>query len=215
MGATIPKQYLPLCGEPMLAQTLRRIIAVPALDQLIVVLSANDGHWADIDPCLQARVQRVDGGTERSDSVLAGLRHLATTAQPDDLVLVHDAARPCVLLEDIERLIATVRQDPARGGLLAAPVRDTMKRGDAQNRVLCTESRELLWHALTPQLFELGVLLDAMTRAVAAGVGLTDEASAVEWAGGAPVLVEGSGDNVKVTRSGDLRLAGLLLGGVG
>lgn len=97
-------------------------------------------------------------------------------------------ARPCVHLDDIQRLITTVRQDPARGGLLAAPVRDTMKRSDAQNHVLHTESRELLWHALTPQLFQVGVLLDAMQRAVAAGVALTDEASAMEWAGGAPVL---------------------------
>ncbi len=211
MGATVPKQYLPLCGEPMLAQTLRRIAAVPQLCQIVVPLGPQDGYWPEIDPVLRERVERVDGGRERADSVLAGLKQLLATAEPLDLVLVHDAARPCIRVGDIEKLIAAVQVDPARGGLLASPVRDTMKRGGEGDKVYRTESRTDLWHALTPQLFQLQPLHDAIESALRAELALTDESSAIELAGLQPQLVEGGSDNIKVTREGDLALAAFLL----
>lgn len=195
----------------MLARTLRRLLQVPKLESLVVALGSHDGHWADIDASLRAQVIRVDGGVERADSVLAGLRLLAETADPEDLVLVHDAARPCIRVADIERLIATVQQSPANGGLLASPVRDTMKRSDDSGVVLSTESRDNLWHALTPQLFQLGILKDAIEKASFTGANITDESSAMEWAGFQPKLVQGSDDNIKVTRPDDIQLAEQLL----
>ena len=207
MKASIPKQYLSIAGEPMLARTLRRLLQIPKLESLVVALGSDDGHWAGIDSSLRAQVVRVDGGAERADSVLAGLRLLTVTADPEDLVLVHDAARPCVRVADIERLIGTVRQGPVNGGLLASPVRDTMKRSDALGAVLHTEARDNLWHALTPQLFQLGTLKDAIEKAALAGANITDESSAMEWMGYQPQLVQGSDDNIKVTRPDDVRLA--------
>lgn len=191
----------------MLARTLCRLLQIPKLESLVVALGSDDGHWADIDSSLRERVIRVDGGAERADSVLAGLRLLAETADPEDLVLVHDAARPCVRVTDIERLIATVQLSPVSGGLLASPVRDTMKRGDDSGAVLHTEARDNLWHALTPQLFRLGTLKEAIEKATLAGANITDESSAMEWAGYQPQLVQGSDDNIKVTRPDDVRLA--------
>lgn len=207
MGAELPKQYLPLAGESILANTLRRLLSMKHLQQVVVVLGPNDGYWSSIDSDLRARVQRVDGGLERADSVLAGLKALSTLAQPEDLVLVHDAARPCVRMADIERLLAAVTQDPVRGGLLATPVRDTMKRSSADAHVLHTESRECLWHALTPQLFQLQALQHAIEAAQLAGQVITDESSAMEYLGVQPQLVQGSDDNIKITRPNDLQLA--------
>lgn len=207
MGAAIPKQYLPLNGEAILAQSLRRLLQLPKLQNLVVALGCDDSHWFEIDPNLRARVIRVEGGAERSDSVLAGLEFLSQTAAPDDFVLVHDAARPCVRVKDIEQLLSVVEQDPINGGLLACPVRDTMKRSDGSGAVMHTEVRENLWHALTPQLFQLTGLQHAITRAQAAGVSLTDESSAMEWAGYHPQLVQGSDDNLKITHPSDIQLA--------
>lgn len=207
MKASVPKQYLSIAGEPMLALTLSRLLQVPKLESLVVVLGPDDGHWADIDSSLRAQVIRVDGGAERVDSVLAGLRLLAETADPEDLVLVHDAARPCVRVADIEQLITTVKQSPVRGGLLASPVRDTMKRSSDSGAVLHTEARDNLWHALTPQLFQLGPLKEAIEKATHAGAIITDDSSAMEWAGFQPQLVQGSDDNIKVTRPDDVQLA--------
>lgn len=207
MNASIPKQYLSIAGEPMLARTLRRLLQIPKLESLVVALGSDDGHWAGIDSSLRAQVIRVDGGTERADSVLAGLRRLTETAHPEDLVLVHDAARPCVRVADIERLIGTVQLNPLNGGLLASPVRDTMKCSDNSGAVLHTEARDNLWHALTPQLFQLGALKEAIEKAALAGANITDESSAMEWAGYHPQLVQGGDDNIKVTRPDDVRLA--------
>ena len=207
MGAALPKQYLPLAGETILAHSLRRLLSLNNIDRIVVALGPEDDHWQAIDAKLRSRVLRVDGGAERADSVLAGLHALSEFAHADDLVLVHDAARPCVRVADIELLINTVQREPKRGGLLATPVRDTMKRSDTAGAVLHTESRELLWHAQTPQLFPLQALRDAILSAQAAGVVITDESSAMEWSGVQPQLVQGSDENIKITRPVDLFLA--------
>jgi 2-C-methyl-D-erythritol 4-phosphate cytidylyltransferase len=141
---------------------------------------------------------------------LKGLEALDGLAQDDDWVLVHDIARPCVRLSDIERLVTAVRQHPV-GGLLASPVRDTMKRADRSGTVVGTVDREGLWHALTPQMFRYGLLRRALNEGIANGLAMTDESSAIEAFGQAPLLVEGAADNIKITHPQDLALAALFL----
>ncbi|WP_444677032.1 2-C-methyl-D-erythritol 4-phosphate cytidylyltransferase [Halomonas sp. E19] len=209
MGAHCPKQYLPLAGRTVMAQTLARLhLAFPAA-RLCLCLDPHDAYF---DPAWVpfASWQRVAGGAERADSVRHALAALAGQAGEDDLVLVHDVARPCVTVGDLERLHAALRGD-AVGGLLAAPVADTMKRGDGQGRVARTEPREGLWHALTPQGFRYGLLRRALAAAQRGGVAVTDEASAVEALGEAPRLVPGRRDNLKITHPEDLALAAQIL----
>jgi len=141
--------------------------------------------------------------------VLSGLRALPTDVGADDFVLVHDAARPCISADDVAMLVA--RGVPAGGALLAAPVRDTLKRGNGERRVAATEPRESLWRALTPQLFRRGELTRALEAAEAEGIAITDEAMAMERIGARPLLVEGAEDNIKVTTAADLALAAYLL----
>jgi len=151
------------------------------------------------------------GGTERADSVLAGLMALPGTVDDDQWVLVHDAARPCLRALDLARLLTVGQADPV-GALLAAPVRDTLKRADHLGHSQATEPRDWLWRALTPQLFRRGGLTRALQAALRAGVKITDEAMAMERLGLRPCLVEGSEDNIKVTTQGDLPLAEFILG---
>ncbi|MGM0534502.1 MAG: 2-C-methyl-D-erythritol 4-phosphate cytidylyltransferase [Pseudomonadota bacterium] len=209
MGADRPKQYLPLAGRTVLACTLARLHEAFPEARLCLCLDADDGHF-DPDWVPFADWRRVTGGLERVDSVVNALAAIAPDAADDDLVLVHDVARPCVTVDDLARLVAAIADDPV-GGLLAAPVSDTMKRDDGAGRVRATESRQGLWHACTPQGFRHGLLRRALTEAVARGVSVTDEASAVEAAGLAPRLVSGRRDNLKITHPEDLALAELVL----
>ncbi|WP_459864287.1 2-C-methyl-D-erythritol 4-phosphate cytidylyltransferase [Endothiovibrio diazotrophicus] len=206
MKAAVPKQYLPLAGRTVIEQTLARLGVHPRIDGIVVALGAEDGYWEGLDFRCERRLERVDGGAERCHSVLNALARLAAFADAADWVLVHDAARPCLRGEDVNRLIERLADHPV-GGLLAVPVRDTMKRADAAGEVVRTEERIGLWHALTPQMFRLGVLREALAGALAAGQLVTDEASAMEWAGHRPLLVEGHADNLKITRPEDLALA--------
>ncbi len=209
MGAGIPKQYLELAGRRVIDWTLEVLLAEPRIRGVVVALGAGDPFWAQCEHATHPRVRRVQGGRERAHSVLNALRALAETAAPDDRVLVHDAARPCLRAEDLARLIDLASGEA--GGLLAMPVRDTMKRADDRGRVEATLDRSRLWHAFTPQLFPLQTLHDALERALAEGVAVTDEASAMEHAGYRPLLVEGRPDNLKITRPADLELAALYL----
>jgi 2-C-methyl-D-erythritol 4-phosphate cytidylyltransferase len=208
MGSAIPKQYLPLVGRPVIVHTLETLLRYPPLAGVVVAIGADDGWWPamaiGIDSAKPLRV--VTGGVERGQSVLNGLEALREWASPDDWVLVHDAARPCLSTEDLDRLLAELDSDPV-GGLLAVPVRDTLKQADAAGRVTTTVDRSRLWHALTPQMFRLGLLRDALRDALARGLTVTDEAAAMEAAGFAPRLIEGRADNVKITRPEDLALA--------
>lgn len=209
MGADRPKQYLPLAGRPVLAQTLARLhLAFPEA-RLCLCLDADDAHF---DPAWVpfADWRRVAGGAERAESVSNALAAIADEATAEDLVLVHDVARPCVTVEDLARLGETLAED-AVGGLLAAPVADTMKRDDGTGRVAATEPRAGLWHALTPQGFRYGLLCRALREAAERGVEVTDEASAVEALGMAPRLVPGRRDNLKITHPEDLVLAERIL----
>ncbi len=210
MQADRPKQYLRLGDRSVLEHTLDALWQVPAIAGVVVVRNADDPFW----PRLRLRHERplwvADGGAERADSVINGLAVLAEQAGAKDWVLVHDAARPCLRRVDVERLVEALRDDPV-GGLLAVPVRDTMKAADDGGRVAETLDRSRLWHALTPQMFRLGALREALLAARAAGREVTDEASAMEAAGQAPRLVEGHADNIKITRPEDLALAEFFL----
>lgn len=212
-GAVIPKQYAPLVGEPMLVRTLDRLLAHPKIAGAMVVLSADDPHWPGITELEGKPVFTCIGGEERADSVLSGLNALAGHVADGDWVLVHDAARPCVRHPSIDALLDQGCRH-ADGAILAAPARDTMKRGTAGGRIESTMPRQELWRALTPQLFRLGVLRDALSRALADPAlkpTITDEASAIEAFGGHPLLVVGDDDNLKVTTLHDLALAEFIL----
>lgn len=210
MGADIPKQYLSLDGRPVIDHTVERILLHPRIDGVYVSLGEHDGWWADTEFADHPDLVRVTGGAERADSVLNALGALRARAEDRDWVLVHDAARPCVRREDITRLVDSLAEHPV-GGLLGMAVCDTMKRTDVAGVIGQTVCRDNLWHAFTPQMFRVGTLHDALTRALAGGVAVTDEASAMEWAGFAPVMVAGSPDNLKITRAEDLALASYYL----
>jgi 2-C-methyl-D-erythritol 4-phosphate cytidylyltransferase len=209
VGGDCPKQYLPLAGRPLIRHTLERLAAHPRIAGLMVVLGAQDAHWPGIDTLAGKPVRTATGGAERCDSVLAGLDALPAEVAADDFVLVHDAARPCVRLADIGQLIERASQHD--GGLLGAPLRDTLKRADAQGRSELTEPRDLRWRAFTPQMFRRAQLAVALRDAARRGMTVSDEAMAMEQHGFAPLLVEGAEDNIKVTTAADFALAEFLL----
>lgn len=205
-GAGRPKQYLPLAGATVLERALAPLLDHPGLDRLVVVLAPGDRTFATLTPAGDRRVVTATGGATRAESVAAGLDALADAgARATDFVLVHDAARPCLARLDIDRLLAACS---TTGALLAVPVNDTLKRGDAKGRVEGTVDRSGLWQALTPQAFPLAELRSALA---AHGRECTDEAQAMERAGHAVGLVEGHSANLKVTRPGDLQLAETIL----
>lgn len=208
-GGEVPKQYLTLRGRPLLQLTLERLAANSHVAGLMVAIAVNDRNWPGIATCAGKPVMTTIGGNERSDSVLAGLRALRGNVRDDDFVLVHDAARPCVPVQDVTRLVEL--GVPAGGALLAAPLRDTLKRADSSGCVEATEPREGRWRALTPQLFRLGELVAALESARASGIEATDEAMAMERMGHRPLLVEGAESNIKITTPADLALAEFIL----
>ncbi|WP_303908242.1 2-C-methyl-D-erythritol 4-phosphate cytidylyltransferase [Thiohalomonas denitrificans] len=208
MGGERPKQYLELNGRRVIDHTLSRLGSHPGLRGLVVVIGAEDGYWSE--PQVPVALETVAGGEERCHSVLNGMEQLAGRAGDDDWVLVHDAVRPCLRAEDIDALLSELAGHPV-GGLLGLPIADTVKRTDRRGDVLETVSREGLWRALTPQMFRFGLLRQALRAALEAGEWLTDEAAAIERAGYRPKMVEGHGDNIKITRPRDLALAALYL----
>lgn len=210
MGADHPKQYLSLLDKTVCEHTLLRLLSVPGISKVVVCVSPEDTWWPKLSLKDDPRIVAVDGGKERCDSVLNGLHYLRTLAADSDWVLVHDVARPCVRVTDIETLIGQAGAHSC-GGILATPVRDTLKRADASQEIADTVDRSQMWQALTPQMFKVGELTHALESALAEGVTITDEASAIEWAGGKPLLVEGHPDNIKITHPNDLSLALLFL----
>jgi len=216
MKSLIAKQYLALDNRSMLEVSLSRFAGLPGLQGAVIALSEADA----VAPALLAGfvdypLHFVRGGATRADSVLAALTFLSTRLQcgHETWVAVHDAARPCVHPSDVRRLLRQVTAAAAgvAGGLLAVPVRDTLKRANDSGRVASTVPRTDVFHALTPQIFPLGGLISAMEQARLAGAPLTDEASAFEFVGMAPLLVDGRVDNIKVTHPEDLPLARLIL----
>mgnify|MGYP005752457557 FL=1 len=209
-GAPLPKQYLPLGGRLVIEHSLRAVLDHPSVDGVVVALAPGDSDWPGWREVGGKPVLTCTGGAERADSVLAALHALPASLDEQQWVLVHDAARPCLHRDDLARLLELGQADPV-GALLAAPVRDTLKRADDQGRALATEPRASLWRALTPQLFRRGGLTRALEAARRAGAGVTDEAMAMERLGLKPRLVEGREDNLKITTPADLALAEFIL----
>lgn len=207
-----PKQYATLGTRPVIAHVMARLAAVSGVAGIVAAVSPADPWWRAAAEGFGAAVATVEGGAERRDSVLNALDHLSTIAPDDALAMVHDAVRPCVEMEDIERVVAAARREPD-GAVLAAPVSDTLKRAGPEGSIAGTVDRSGLWRALTPQVFPLGRLRAALRDAVASGCAVTDEAQAMERAGARPVLVEGSPGNIKITHPEDLALARALLEG--
>lgn len=210
MGADIPKQYLQIAGKPVLQHTLEIFVGHSQIAGVAVVIAADDRLWATLDGVLTRKLRVTTGGRERCHSVLAGIDALSEDANDRDWVMVHDAARPCLRGADIDRMIDELKASPW-GGILAIPVRDTLKRCNDAGEIEQTIDRAPLWRALTPQMFRLGLLRDAITAALAQDLFVTDEAQAIEAAGGIPRVVEGHADNIKITCPADVQLAEIYL----
>ncbi|WP_423840509.1 2-C-methyl-D-erythritol 4-phosphate cytidylyltransferase [Vibrio mytili] len=205
MKADRPKQYLLVAGKAVLEHTVEKLLSHPNISKVVVAITEGDPYYPELAIANHPDVIRVDGGSERADSVLSGLRYVSTQ-RLSEWVLVHDAARPCVSISDIDRLIEVCSTHPI-GGILAAPVRDTMKRANSTQGIDYTVEREALWHALTPQMFRTEQLTRVLADALQQGIAITDEASALEWFGEAPALVHGQANNIKITQPEDLALA--------
>ena len=210
MESECPKQYLKIQNKCILEHTVERFCSHPMIKGIVVALAKSDPYWSGLTVSQHEKVKICDGGEERCHSVLNSLHFLNSFADDSDWVLVHDAARPCLRKDDIDKLLNELEQHPV-GGILALPVRDTMKRSGQNNEIDTTVEREGLWHALTPQMFRLQQLEEAISKVLERGLMVTDEAQAVEAMGLKPKLVQGHPDNIKVTLPSDLALAELFL----
>ncbi|SCX96806.1 2-C-methyl-D-erythritol 4-phosphate cytidylyltransferase [Nitrosospira sp. Nsp13] len=212
MGDELPKQYLSLAGKPMIYHALRILCSSSRITCVFVVLAPGDEEWLRHDwSDFSGKLEVLEcGGATRAESVLNGLKAArgVSSIGDDDWVLVHDAARPCLAEMQLDKLLDELADDKV-GGLLAVPVADTLKRGDASRRVEHTESRESLWQAQTPQMFRYQLLVEALS--MMGGVTMTDDAGAIEALGLHPKLVLSDARNLKVTYPQDLALAELIL----
>ena len=205
MQAQKAKQYLEIHSKTILEHTISLMLSHPNISKVIVVLHPDDTIFNHLAIADNKRVQTIIGGAERVDSVLAGLKYLASTTN-DQQVLVHDAARPCLSHNDISKLIHACGTQ--NSGILAIPVADTIKQAEPSKPLIKqTIDRSVLWQAQTPQLSNLALLIDAIESALREGATITDEASALEYAGVKVMLVEGQASNLKITRPADLALA--------
>ncbi len=213
MLSSVPKQYLPLLGRPVILHTIERLCAHKRIQGVYAGIAPDDPHWQKLSLELQRMpvfLGTSDAGETRAHTVLNGLKMLAKNARAGDWVLVHDAVRPCVRHTDIDKLINAVTQGDD-GGLLAFPVADTVKRVDNNGRIVETVKRDGLWRAATPQMFQINKLTQALEQAMQSGKEITDEASAIEAAGAHPCVVACHADNIKITLPEDLALAELYL----
>ena len=212
MGAEKPKQYLKLLDKTVIEHSLAPFCDHPLIAGIVVAIAEDDPHWQALGVSGHPKISRATGGKERCHSVLNSLNRLAARAADDDWVLVHDAARPCVKSADLDLLIAAVKDHPV-GGLLAAPLSDTVKRAEqggvrgATCEVQTTVNRDGLWRALTPQMFRLATLRESLAAVVAKRGVATDEAQAMESQGHKPRLVPAGTHNIKIARPADLALA--------
>jgi 2-C-methyl-D-erythritol 4-phosphate cytidylyltransferase len=220
MNADRPKQYLSLLGKTVLEHTCDCFTQRNDVAGIVVGLSVDDPYWpllsisSSENSSFSVPIYRSEGGNERCYTVLNALIALREYYHVDDniWVFVHDAARPCLSQHDIDALILS-QQDNGVGSILAMRVRDTMKREHVTNGTIShTEDRTGMWHALTPQIFPLGRLHEALSQALADDIVITDESSALEYYGEKPYLIEGATSNIKITRPADMALAEFFLG---
>jgi 2-C-methyl-D-erythritol 4-phosphate cytidylyltransferase len=204
MAANTAKQYLTLGRETVIAHTLTLLVNHPRIVSVIVALHPQDQQFQQLSIASHPKITCVVGGDERVDSVLNGL----ATLSEDQWVMVHDAARPCLTHTDIDKLLATIDDPLAQGAILAKPAIDTMKQIQPDSLTIdSTINRETLWHALTPQLFSAHALRHAIEQAQQQKLTITDEASAMEYAGYRVQLIKGQASNIKITLPEDLALA--------
>ena len=211
MQSTTPKQYLELDGRSLIEHSLLKLLAMNWVSEIVVAVAEDDPYWPKLALSKNSRIQTVIGGDERAESVWNALLSIDERAEDSDYVLVHDAARPCIASDDLEKLYQTVLNSES-GVILADKLTDTIKRDDGNSSILKTVPREGLWRALTPQMFSYALLKTALkTARESSSDAVTDEASAVEQLGLSPKLLQGRSDNIKVTTKGDLKLASLIL----
>jgi 2-C-methyl-D-erythritol 4-phosphate cytidylyltransferase len=198
----MPKQYLELLGRPVLHYALRALSRVAVIEQIFVAVQADDARAAAACNEFERVTVVPTAGVQRAQTVANTLDAIQKRVTRDAWVLVHDAARPCVSADAVERLIAECETHPV-GGLLAVPVADTMKRSNAAHEVIETVSRDQLWRAQTPQMFRF----EALRHALNAAPDATDESQAIEALGLSPKLVMGDTTNLKITYPEDVELA--------
>lgn len=209
-GGAILKQYLPVCGKPVLAHAIRAFRFHPMISSITVVIAEDDQWFESTLGPMAADVNTVTGGETRAHSVRNGLRFIADKYSDTDWALVHDAARPCLSSSRLDKFLEQALES-TDGAILAMPVGDTLKRAGGSQEIVATVDRTGLWSAQTPQLFRINALAEAIDAAQVAGCELTDEASAMEFVGIQPLLVMGSAANIKITHSSDLAIAEALL----
>jgi len=213
-SASLPKQYAALGAATVIEHALAPFESDPDCAGIVVAIAPDDGWWPAIAARRSRLIEGVEGGEQRAHSVRNALRALASRVRDDDWIMVHDAARPCFSISDLQLLKRELAAHPV-GGLLALPLADTLKRalepGSQATHVESTLDRTGLWRAATPQVFRCGVLLRALETALDAQRTPTDEAQAIEWSGQRPRLVAGRADNIKVTTADDLALAAAIL----
>ena len=212
MGAELPKQYLPINDLTVIEASLSCFQRHPNIAGIVVALHKNDRHWKSLAVAKDASIHTVTGGATRANSVYAAINKLLEIAKEDDFVLVHDAARPCLSFKDLDTLIKQLQNDEV-GGILATKVVDTIKKShhDRLNVVKSTVDRSRLWKALTPQMFRISILKNALQHCLKNNIKVTDEASAVEELELEVKLIEGRSDNIKITQQEDLQLADFIL----
>ena len=208
MKSDMPKQYALLADQPMLQRVVNVFSSHPDIEKVIVVLHAKDRWWPSLQLSHPEKVLTAIGGKERVHSVLLGLQFLTDYADKNDFILVHDAARPCLQSKDITYLISELKNHDV-GGLLGLPVVDTLKKVNEEDEVEQTISREQLWQAQTPQCFRYHLLRSSIEKALSDDQIVTDESSAIEYAGFQPKMITGSARNLKITFPDDLKLAEL------
>ncbi|WWP00851.1 MAG: 2-C-methyl-D-erythritol 4-phosphate cytidylyltransferase [Candidatus Dasytiphilus stammeri] len=204
MQSQFPKQYLTIGTKTIIEHAISTLIEQPLIKRIVIVLNSED-CWFNLLPIVyNTRIVTISGKQTRADSVMAGLQAVPHKSW----VMIHDAVRPCLHSEDLHRLLSVITDSPM-GGILATPVRDTIKRSKVGNPLVVSHTieRQNLWHALTPQLFPISLLLPCMQRALKKGILLTDEASALESEGYHPAIILGRYDNIKVTYPEDIALA--------
>lgn len=202
----IPKQYLEVQGKSILAHCLDQFLSMPFFEKIVVVVNPQDTYWKKLNYTNNPKILVTSGGEQRGHSVLNGLQALKNLATPQDWILVHDAVRPFIEKQDVEKLISCLK-DHAVGGLLGVPLRDTVKQINQSNEIEATLDRSCIWSAYTPQMFRFNLLMDAMQTAIAKNYQITDEASAIERMGLKPLMVEGRRENIKITYPEDLKSA--------
>lgn len=210
MGGATPKQYLPLLEATVIEYALRPLLEHAAIQQVVVVLAEGDDYFHHLPLAKHPKIQCVIGGAERADSVLAGLAFLLGLGADEDIVLVHDAARPCLTTGDIDLLIDALATSND-GVILAQPVVETVKYSDIEGAIEQTLDRNRVYLAQTPQCFALRALYEGYERARDEAWNATDEASIFEKMCRHPRLVNGARRNIKITHPDDLALASFYL----